>query len=124
MQLSNPDSLWNGPVNFIRASTTRGSMDNIAGYLFDNIQLTERWAFNGGVRFDRIQSDFSQVNYATPPPVAPRLVAARFEENSLLSYRAGLASIPSGTPVSTWSAAIRDAFHAAVNGHPYHHVEQ
>jgi catecholate siderophore receptor len=93
--ISNPDSLWTGPVNFIIASTTRGSMDDIAGYVFDDIRFSERWAFNGGVRFDRVQSDFAQVNYATPAtggaatPLLPGSVA-----NSLLSYRAGVVFNP------------------------------
>jgi catecholate siderophore receptor len=93
--IADPDSLWNGPVNFIRASTTRGSMDDIAGYVFDDIRFAERWSFNGGARFDRVSSGFSQVNYATPAnggaatPLLPGSV-----QNSLLSWRAGLVFNP------------------------------
>ena len=95
MSLSDPDPVWNGPQNFILASTTDGSMDDLSVYVFDNISLGARWAFNGGVRMDDIASDFSQVNYATPATggAATPLVPGHVD-NTLLSYRAGLVFKP------------------------------
>lgn len=93
--ISAPDSLWNGPVNFILAQTTRGSMDTIAAYLFDDIRFSERWSFNGGLRVENVQSDFAQVNYATPAAggAATPLVPGHIE-NTLFSYRGGLVFKP------------------------------
>jgi len=97
MDLSDPNHVWNGPVNFIVASTTRGSLDDLSLYAFDNIEFGERWAFNGGVRFDNVSSDFSQVNYATPAAggAATPLVPGSTND-SLFSYRAGLVFKPTG----------------------------
>jgi catecholate siderophore receptor len=106
--ISNPDSLWNGPVNFIASSTTRGTMDDIAGYLFDNINITNKLAFNGGLRIERTQSDFSQVNIATPAlggaitPLVPGSI-----ESTLLSWRGGLVYKP--VPNASLYAAFGNA---------------
>jgi catecholate siderophore receptor len=87
---------YTGPVNFIANQTLDGELDNRAIYLFDNIQVSPRWSFNGGVRLERNEADFAQVDLPTPasgnPPVA---LPPQANDETLFSYRAGLVFKPS-----------------------------
>lgn len=99
--IANPLAVqYTGPVNFIVNQTLDGRLDNRALYLFDNIQLSEHWSFNGGLRLERSEADFHQVDIPTPasgnPPVA-QLPASNDE--TLFSYRAGLVFKP--TPLAS-----------------------
>jgi catecholate siderophore receptor len=94
--ISNPDYRgYTGPINFIVASTTQGNLDNQALYVFDDVQFSEHWSFNGGVRVESNSDHFAVVSYATPAtggaatPAVPGSV-----ENNLFSYRAGLVYKP------------------------------
>jgi catecholate siderophore receptor len=94
--ISNPGYQgYTGPVNFVLASTTDGNLDNQALYVFDNIQFSERWSLNGGMRFENNADHFSAVNYATPATggAATPAVPGRTQDE-LFSYRAGLVYKP------------------------------
>lgn len=94
--IANPAAVpYSGPVHFIVNQTLDGELDNRAAYLFDNIQLSERWAFNGGVRIERNEADFQQVNLATPASGdPPEVLPPASNDETLLSYRAGLVFKP------------------------------
>jgi catecholate siderophore receptor len=99
MDIANPDNFYTGPVNFIRTQTRDGTLDNQALYLFDNIELGERWAFNGGLRIEHNEGEFTTANIAVPypaPPAAPVVTQdpiAR-NEDTLVSWRLGLVYKP------------------------------
>lgn len=95
MSISNPDSLYNGPVNYVRSGTTDGELDNQAVYLFDTLAFNEQWSVNGGVRYENNDGSTTQVTYATPALGGAATPAAPAENNDkLLSYRAGLTYKP------------------------------
>jgi len=94
--ISNPDAHgYTGPVNFIVSGTTDGDLDNRALYAFDNIQFSERWSLNGGVRLENNEASFATVTYATPAAggAATPGIPGTNKEN-LFSYRAGLVFKP------------------------------
>src|SRR5690606_23339020 len=67
---------FTGPVNFIVTRSLDGEVDNRALYLFVNIQFFDRWSFNGGLRLERNEADFQQVNFPAPASGNPPDVLA------------------------------------------------
>ncbi len=66
--LSNPNSVWTGPVNFVQgggvlssglaaSGALEGQRDNYALYAFDTIELSPHWEINGGVRVERNEGE-------------------------------------------------------------------
>jgi catecholate siderophore receptor len=56
-----PDSHVSGPAYGPNGGRARGDSDTTAAYAFDTITLNDRWQLNGGVRFDRYETDFDSV---------------------------------------------------------------
>ena len=52
MEISNPDHIYEGPVNFLRTGYTDSEVDNQAVYAFDRVELNDQWEINGGLRFE------------------------------------------------------------------------
>ena len=52
MSIANPDHVYTGPVNFIVTQRADGEVKNQAAYVFDRVQLTERFEINAGLRFE------------------------------------------------------------------------
>ena len=95
MSISDPDSLYTGPQNYIRSQTQDGELDNQAIYIFDTLKFNEHWEFNGGVRYENNDGSTTQVDYATPASggvITPRVPAEN--NDKLFSYRAGLVYKP------------------------------
>ncbi len=65
--LYNPDpSLPAAGVNLVpNGAYNLGSIDTQSLYLFDTVKVGERWIFNGGVRVDRYEGDYSSVALST-----------------------------------------------------------
>jgi catecholate siderophore receptor len=95
MSIANPDSFYTGPVNYVRASVRQGELDNQAVYVFDSLQFTDQWEFNGGVRYENNEAESTLFTYATPA-AGGAVTAGAPAKNSdkLLSYRAGLVYKP------------------------------
>ncbi len=94
--IANPGAVqYTGPVNFIANQTLDGELDNRAIYLFDNIQFSPRWSLNGGLRLERNEADFAQVDLPTPASGDPAVaLAPQSNDETLFSYRAGLVFKP------------------------------
>lgn len=92
MDIANPDNVWAGPINYIRASDQRGTLNNQAIYLFDRTQFTDWLEFNGGIRWESNSGTHTTGTYTT----AGVLTQGPLFENSdnLFSYRAGLVFKP------------------------------
>jgi catecholate siderophore receptor len=99
MSIASPDHVYTGPVNYIYTQSADGEIDNRAAYVFDRVQLTERFEINAGLRFESNDASSLLVDIATPypaPPAEPVATPRPFAENSddLASYRIGVVYKP------------------------------
>jgi catecholate siderophore receptor len=99
MNIADPDNVYDGPVNFIRASYNDNEVQNKAVYAFDSIELGEHWEINAGLRFEQNEGLGQAATVAAPypaPPAQPVVTLAAPTSNSeeLFSYRAGLVYKP------------------------------
>ncbi len=131
MSLTDPDSLWTGPINPFLVGRTEGTQDNQAIYVFDTLEFTEQWMLNLGARYEHNEGDsviWNIKTYTVPTPANPRPnntnigailgrapVAAN--EDDLFSYRAGLVYKPreNGTIYVSYSNS-KTPSKASVNG--------
>lgn len=110
--ISNPDTLWTGPVNRIATSKVDGTLSNQAIYLFDAIELSDQWQINGGYRIERSRGTTTTGTLATPypaPPASPVITQGPLlhNEETLKTYRLGLVFKP--TASSSLYAAFGNA---------------
>ena len=95
MDLSNPDSVYSGPVNFIRSAQQRGELDNRALYALDTLSFSEAWQLNIGLRYERNEGSHRTDTIALPS--AGGAVTAGPElrnDEDLFSWRSGLVYKP------------------------------
>ncbi|WP_038498247.1 catecholate siderophore receptor Fiu [Janthinobacterium agaricidamnosum] len=67
---------------------TEGTVDTQSVYLFDTLKVSEKWQFNGGVRFDHFSTKYNAVALqaaVTPPAVQPLPVGTPIPTNISLS---------------------------------------
>jgi catecholate siderophore receptor len=93
-------------VNFVRTGISDGRQTSKAVYLFDTIELSDQWEFNAGLRYDRVEGEFTAA--ALPANTTPGSGVGPWSSNQpalvqgplfrsdddLLSYRAGLVFKP------------------------------
>lgn len=95
MSISDPDTLYTGPVNFIRAGLSNGELNNQAIYLFDTMTFNEQWELNGGLRYEHNAGEYISTAYSMVGGVLTPGVTTRAEsDENLLSYRVGLVYKP------------------------------
>lgn len=99
MDISDPDHVYTGPINYIRTGFTNAEVSNQAIYVFDRIEIGEQWELNGGIRIERNEGTTAAATIATPypaPPAQPVVTAGTPFENAddLLSYRFGIVYQP------------------------------
>jgi catecholate siderophore receptor len=99
MSIANPDHVYTGPVNFIVTQRADGEVKNQAAYVFDRLQLTERFELNAGLRFEHNDAFSTLGNIAVPypaPPAQPVIAQSPPAVNveDLSSYRVGLVFKP------------------------------
>jgi catecholate siderophore receptor len=102
MDIANPDHVYTGPVNVIITQQADGQVDNQALYIFDRIQLSERFEVNGGLRYENNDALSTLANIAAPypaPPAAPVVTQGPVAKNTddLGSYRLGFVYKPSAS---------------------------
>jgi catecholate siderophore receptor len=99
MSISNPDNYYTGPLNFVPTNTADGDVDNRAAYIFDRLQIAERFEINAGLRYEHNDASSTSATIATPypaPPARPVVTQAPIAENvdNLSSYRLGFVFKP------------------------------
>ena len=92
ISLSNPDTIYTGPVNYPVTATSRGDSSNMAFYAFDTLELGIV-ELNAGIRWERNEATFRGVPLLVVPPgttpLTPAQAAPQQSDESLLSYRFG-----------------------------------
>lgn len=121
MSISDPFSVYTGPINYIRSSISEGTLDNQAVYAFDTLEFNEQWMLNVGARYEHNKGD--TVTYAfniTPGSPSLGQVTTRTvgeNEDDLFSYRAGLIFKPvSNASLYLSYANSKTPSKASVNG--------
>jgi catecholate siderophore receptor len=104
MSIASPDNFYTGPVNFIKNQEVEGEVDNRAVYVFDRVQLTERFEINAGMRYEQNDGTSQTASFTIPypePPAEPTVTLNPLAANDddLSSYRVGLVYKP--TPSSS-----------------------
>ena len=93
LSISNPDTVYRGPINYVDTAHQRATSENIAVYAFDTLELGRAFELNGGVRWEQQRTDFRSLPLATlapgvSQPVPAQLVPAINRER-LFSWRVG-----------------------------------
>lgn len=95
ININSPITNYTGPYNYIQSSTTTGTLNNQAVYLFDTAKFNEQWQANVGVRYDRSHGQSTTLAYATPVKGGGILTTVPVEDSSKTwSYKAGLVYKP------------------------------
>lgn len=95
MDIRDPLNVYAGPRNFFRSALSSGELDNQALYLFDTVELSERWQINAGLRYERNDGQFVSTPYTVVGGVPTAGATTRAEsEEGLFSYRVGLVYKP------------------------------
>ena len=84
-----PKRAWDGTVVDLPGEVVRASADSLAAYLFDTVELSEKFLLSGGLRWERYESEFNPApsQIAAAPPTAPLGDIDRLDKN--LTWRAG-----------------------------------
>jgi catecholate siderophore receptor len=95
MSIADPYHVYEGPVNTVITQIADGDVANRAAYVFDRVQLSERFEINGGLRVER--NDGSSTVGNITPPLPGAVVQSPVAENTdtLSSYRIGFMYKPS-----------------------------
>jgi catecholate siderophore receptor len=93
IKLSDPNTVYTGPVNFIRSGYSQGHTTNAAVYLFDTVKIVPQLEFNVGLRYEKAKGTFRADTYSVA--VGPTLGAYtrgldQVSDETLFSYRLGL----------------------------------
>ncbi len=96
LAISNPDTVYRGPINNVTTSRAQSSTRNVAVYAFDTLELGRHFELNGGVRWEQQLAEFNQLPIPVAPGVTQPLPAQLGQRNNerLFSYRAGLVYHP------------------------------
>ncbi len=90
ISLSNPNTVYTGPVNYIRTGNSYGDTRNLAIYAFDTLEISPMFELNAGVRYESVRTVFRADTVTTP---ATGAVYARgvdqISDEKLFSYRFG-----------------------------------
>lgn len=93
LSISNPDTVYRGPINYVETSHSRASNQNIAVYAFDTLELGRYFELNGGVRWEHQKMNFRAVPLAVLAPgvsqPADALQTPQINSERLFSYRVG-----------------------------------
>ena len=94
--ITNPtNTVWTGPVNRIRTGISYGNSHNLAGYVFDNLEIGPMFEVNGGIRYENVRNVFRADTYSTPGTGSVYTRGAdQVADDNLFSWRAGLVFHP------------------------------
>jgi catecholate siderophore receptor len=97
MSIANPNTIYTGPINYIRASIQEGNRRNQAIYAFDNIVFNDQWSINGGLRWEHNEGVNSTDAYSTVvgPTLGTVTPGPSFKsDENLVTWRLGVVYKP------------------------------
>jgi catecholate siderophore receptor len=95
IDISDPDAIYTGPINFIQAGAQEATARNAAVYAFGLVKLTDQLELNMGARLERATARFRQDTHDTPAAGGAIIVGPTQRANdTLISFRAGLVYKP------------------------------
>ncbi|WP_447753996.1 TonB-dependent receptor [Sphingopyxis fribergensis] len=104
ISLSNPNTTWTGPVNYIRTGNSYGETRNLAIYAFDTLEISPMFELNAGVRYESVRTVFRADTVTTPDAGAVYTRGAdQVSDENLFSYRFGAVFHPAES-VSLYAA--------------------
>ncbi len=90
ISLSNPNTVWTGPVNYVRTGNSYGDTRNLAVYAFDTLEISPMFELNAGVRYESVRTVFRADTVTTPATGAVYVRGIdQVSDENLFSYRAG-----------------------------------
>ncbi|KTE33017.1 MULTISPECIES: TonB-dependent receptor [unclassified Sphingopyxis] len=90
ISLSNPNTVYTGPVNYIRTGNSYGDTRNLAIYAFDTLEISPMFEINAGVRYESVRTVFRADTVTTPATGAVYTRGAeQISDENLFSYRVG-----------------------------------
>lgn len=90
ISLSNPNTVWTGPVNYVRTNNNYGDTRNWAIYAFDTLEISPMFEINAGVRYENARNIFHADTVTTPVNGAVYTRGPdQISDENLFSYRIG-----------------------------------
>ena len=99
MNIADPNTVYTGPINYLRSSIQDGQRQNQAVYVFDNVEFNDRISLNFGLRYEHNEGENRTDAYATTSTATVALGAVTpgvtfRNDEELFSYRFGLVYKP------------------------------
>jgi catecholate siderophore receptor len=96
LSISNPDTVYRGPINYVMTGRSQSSTRNVAVYAFDTLELGRHIEVNGGIRWEQQKAVFDVLPVPVAPGVTQPVAAQANQRNNerLFSYRAGIVYHP------------------------------
>ncbi len=90
ISLANPNTVYTGPVNYVRTGNSYGDTRNFAIYAFDTLEISPMFEINAGVRYESVRTVFRADTVTTPAAGAVYTRGAeQISDENLFSYRVG-----------------------------------
>jgi catecholate siderophore receptor len=93
ISMSDPDTVYRGPLNETVTARATSRSRNVAGYAFDTLEVTDWFELNAGLRYEQVDAEFRNRPLASPPPgtapLTPLQSALQVSDEDLFSWRAG-----------------------------------
>ena len=88
ISISDPDTVYTGPINYTLFNRARSQTSNKAIYAFDTLELG-MFELNGGVRYEHNEGEFRNLPIILPPGATVPDTELRKNSENLFSYRVG-----------------------------------
>lgn len=89
IDISNPDTVYTGPINYTVTARSKSESSNKAIYAFDTLELGA-FELNAGVRYEKARADFRNLPLAFyPAGTSTPILTPQKNDESLFSWRVG-----------------------------------
>ena len=91
ISLTDPNTVYAGPVNYFTTAHSRSQTKNAAVYAFDTLEIG-KFELNAGLRYESVKANFRALPIAYPPgttPLTALQLAPQVSDETLFSYRFG-----------------------------------